>query len=152
MSTLTIIGSAMIAAGLFFAVRHIALDSAGGSALKGIALSGPAWLVLIGMGVGMITFDRWIEQSETKTVEDREVVVPPTEPPLVEEADLFPGGWTYGDNAALDELWEGCERGVWLSCDDLYFQADADSDYEWFGASCGYLIEDPVAFCDESNN
>lgn len=155
MTILTIIGSAMIAAGLFFAVKHIAGDTAGGSALKA-KVTGPAWLVLIFFGTAVVVVDKWFESGSpsVKSAEDKETIssTPLTVPVEEEVQELFPAGFTFGDNNDLDKLWRECERGVWLSCDDLYFQGDVGSDYELFGATCGGLIVDPILFCDPSNN
>lgn len=42
-----------------------------------------------------------------------------------------------GTNAELDELWISCAGGSAEACDDLFWQAPVDSDYEAFGLSCG---------------
>jgi len=46
--------------------------------------------------------------------------------------------YTYGDDAALDQLWLQCTNGSMLACDDLFNQAPAGSDYETYGDTCGY--------------
>ncbi|QAY69649.1 DUF4190 domain-containing protein [Xylanimonas protaetiae] len=46
-------------------------------------------------------------------------------------------GTYYGDNATLDRLWDACEAGDMASCDDLYDLSEEDSDYEYFGWTCG---------------
>lgn len=38
---------------------------------------------------------------------------------------------------ALDVLWYGCQDGDWAVCDQLYFESEANSDYEFYGATCG---------------
>ncbi|NTW38980.1 MAG: hypothetical protein HGA44_03700 [Cellulomonadaceae bacterium] len=43
----------------------------------------------------------------------------------------------YGDDAALDALWDQCAAGDGQACDDLYFQAPIGSEYEAFGNTCG---------------
>lgn len=50
---------------------------------------------------------------------------------------------TYGDNPALDELWELCDLGDSSACDVLVNKAAADSDYYHFGVTCGARM--PVA-------
>ncbi len=40
-------------------------------------------------------------------------------------------------DAELDELWEACAAEDWEACDLLYFQSSANSDYEFFAATCG---------------
>lgn len=46
-----------------------------------------------------------------------------------------------GADADLDRLWTSCGDGDMQACDDLYFESDVGSDYEAFGATCGYRIE-----------
>ena len=53
---------------------------------------------------------------------------------------------TYGDDAELDKLWDGCEAGEMQACDDLYLQSPFDSEYEAFGDTCGGRNE-PSGFC-----
>ncbi len=43
----------------------------------------------------------------------------------------------YGDDAALDALWDSCEAGDGAACDQLYRDSPAGSEYEQFGDSCG---------------
>jgi hypothetical protein len=43
----------------------------------------------------------------------------------------------YGDDAALDALWDACAAEDWQACDDLYSQAPIGSEYETFGDTCG---------------
>jgi hypothetical protein len=49
--------------------------------------------------------------------------------------------FTYGDDAALDELWDACEAGDGQACDDLYFDSPLGSEYEEFGMTCGGRLE-----------
>ena len=44
---------------------------------------------------------------------------------------------TYGDDPALDALWEECEAGDGVACDDLYLAAPIGSEYQEFGDTCG---------------
>ena len=41
-----------------------------------------------------------------------------------------------GDEPALDELAEQCHAGAMTACDDLYFEAEIDSEYEEYGDTC----------------
>lgn len=41
----------------------------------------------------------------------------------------------------LDVLAEECSDGDGLSCDVIYEVSDADSELEWFGATCGYRFD-----------
>jgi hypothetical protein len=56
---------------------------------------------------------------------------------------------TYGDDAALDELWDACEAGDGQACDDLYVQAPSGSEYERFGDTCGNRFEPGTVICAE---
>ncbi|MBK9179162.1 MAG: hypothetical protein IPM45_06225 [Acidimicrobiales bacterium] len=49
------------------------------------------------------------------------------------------GAYTYGDDAYLDGLWDACSGGDMEACDQLYYESPVDSEYETFGATCGYI-------------
>jgi hypothetical protein len=57
-------------------------------------------------------------------------------------------GGDYGSNTYLDLLWDLCDLGDYDSCDELYFEAPSDSEYQAFGDSCGGRNE-PAGFCAE---
>jgi hypothetical protein len=42
----------------------------------------------------------------------------------------------------FDQLTLECDQGFGLSCDALYFLSPVDSDYEFFGATCGYRVDE----------
>lgn len=46
-------------------------------------------------------------------------------------------GGSYGDDPALDALWDACEGGDNAACDDLYMESPFGSEYEDFGDTCG---------------
>lgn len=50
---------------------------------------------------------------------------------------VIPEPMAYGDDAALDALWDQCEAGSGLACDQLFDQAPIDSEYEEFAGTCG---------------
>lgn len=52
-----------------------------------------------------------------------------------------------GVDAELDDLWRACASEDWAACDDLYFRSDLDSDYEFFGETCGHRTLDAF-FCE----
>ncbi|NNF55022.1 MAG: hypothetical protein HKN03_11345 [Acidimicrobiales bacterium] len=54
---------------------------------------------------------------------------------------------TYGDDAALDLLWDECEQGSGQACDKLWSNAPLGSEYEEFGVSCGARPE--ILNCSE---
>ncbi len=47
------------------------------------------------------------------------------------------GSCSYGDDPALDALWDACAGGDMQACDDLYAQSPAGSECEAFGDTCG---------------
>lgn len=53
----------------------------------------------------------------------------------------------YGDDPALDRLWDACEAGDGQACDDLFFQSPFDSRYEEFGNTCGGRFDIPPVSC-----
>jgi hypothetical protein len=63
----------------------------------------------------------------------------------------LPYPFNYGDNADLDVLWDACAAEDWIACDDLFQYSPSGSAYEWFGATCGLRLDDPVdASCVET--
>ncbi len=52
----------------------------------------------------------------------------------------------YGDDPALDRMWDGCEAGDMQACDDLYLDSPFGSEYEAFGNTCGNR-SDGTEFC-----
>lgn len=53
-----------------------------------------------------------------------------------------------GDNDGCDTLYDLCDEGDLLACNDLYFSANVGSEYEHFGATCG----DRIATSDQGAN
>lgn len=53
----------------------------------------------------------------------------------------------YGDDPALDRLWDGCKAGDGEACDRLFEQSPVASRYEEFGLTCGN--RDQVLDCRE---
>ncbi len=53
----------------------------------------------------------------------------------------------YGDDAELDALYDDCQGGDLVACDDLYYASPIDSDYEFFGATCGGRSDEISGFC-----
>lgn len=131
---LIVIGAILVAVGVLFAVSNKATDKAGGSGLRSISVEGPAWLVLIVIGLLSVGWGvmRWEDRTSPAKPEE-----PSPTPPTVtlpEDFDVFEDGFTFGDNAFLDELWLDCEFGIFEACEDLYFESEVGSEYEWFGA------------------
>ncbi|MEJ5867438.1 hypothetical protein WDV85_06745 [Pseudokineococcus sp. 5B2Z-1] len=60
-------------------------------------------------------------------------------------------GEEYGDNPVLDALWDECEAGDGLSCDDLYYSSEVGTAYETFGLTCGERFSEARApeYCED---
>lgn len=56
-------------------------------------------------------------------------------------SDTYGEPFAYGDDSALDALWDACEGGDTGACSDLFFESPIDSDYETFGATCGLTAD-----------
>jgi hypothetical protein len=54
--------------------------------------------------------------------------------------------FTYGDDEALDTLWDACGSGDGAACDELAATSSAGSEYEQFGLTCGGTTE-AYGFC-----
>ena len=54
----------------------------------------------------------------------------------------------YGDDAYLDDLWDACADSDPLACEDLYVESPIGSEYEDFGATCGWYFQDGVHSCE----
>jgi hypothetical protein len=72
---------------------------------------------------------------------------PKTDPPITVGFAAEP--FTYGDDPVFDDYWDSCFDGDWTDCDELYLQSPVGSDYEWFGATCGDIVEASDLFCEE---
>ena len=61
-------------------------------------------------------------------------------------------GMAYGDSARMDNLYDHCDAGDMVACDDLYFLSQEGSVYEEMGATCGSPGTNPgVVWCDPSS-
>jgi hypothetical protein len=58
------------------------------------------------------------------------------------------GAETYGDDPALDALWDACEEGDDEACDDLYMRSPFGSEYEEFGDTCAGRGRDGIWCAD----
>lgn len=62
-------------------------------------------------------------------------------------AIVFLGGseeesYSYGDDEALDQLWDGCDAGDLGACDQLFAEAPFDTEYSFYGETCGERLEE----------
>jgi len=48
----------------------------------------------------------------------------------------------YGDDPALDALWDLCEDGDYQACEDLYFDSPLNSEYEAFALSSMDMMDE----------
>lgn len=144
---LALVGVTLLVAGLLMCVKHLGAETAGVQVFK-LNVSAASWLMLVVMGVAMIG-TVWYFDSE------HHQKLPASEVPLgtVDESsfvDSFPDEpFTFGDDAALDALWNDCAAGSMPACDDLYQESPVDSAYEQFGATCGndFSSDDPPETC-----
>lgn len=136
---LVVLGFSLVAVGVFFAVGGLGGADASGSAMKGISVSGPSWLILVALGVGTIVFGAWQFEERATTTEGP----PKDEDAVVTVAENAPPIDTYGDDPVLDELWDYCSIGDWEACDALYLESPIGSEYEYHGATCGGIVPEP---------
>jgi hypothetical protein len=57
----------------------------------------------------------------------------------------------YGDDPALDALWDRCAAADWNACDQLYLVSPIGSAYEWYGYTCGGTTSGGVA-CEQASS
>jgi hypothetical protein len=138
---LLVLGFSLVAAGLWFAIRGTGEAAAGGQALRGIAVQGPAWLILVAIGVGVCVWGAWLGAgSDPKFVTETSVSTTAS----TSGFDGFDDDFVLDDVPFdyLDELWDDCAFGDMSACDELYWDSPFDSDWEWFGATCGFVFDD----------
>jgi len=169
-STLVTLGIFLIAAGIFFAVKGFGTAAAGGTATKGFSITGPSWLILVAIGVGVIIYgtihDDQVRRERTarplavavdttppETDSDGCFVDPVTNQVVCAVVGIPETGDTVGTepiqvvntdptafDPALDALWVPCEQGDMASCDTMFFESLTGSPYESFGMTCGDLV------------
>jgi hypothetical protein len=98
--------------------------------------------------------------SPPATTVSPQTVPPPAAPPAVEQLDLSAlddvtapqnliASCAAGDPSAcgqiLDTLANECLQGLGVSCDALYLFSAPDSDYELYGATCGFRVDPSFA-------
>lgn len=152
---LLIVGIALIVVGVAFAIYQRGDEAAGLQVFK-VNISGASWLIIVSMGFAAIVGWWWFDTSHVNEDKEPPSSVLTSEPDpasFVDEEGPGDEPFTYGDDEALDQLWDECERGVMSSCDDLYQVSPLESDYEYFGGTCGLLdVEDPPEFCAEATS
>jgi hypothetical protein len=126
-----ILGGALVAAGLYFAVKNIASANAGAEAAKSFSVTGPSWLILVAIGAGVIVYGGVLYKPSLQPT------ISPTPPTEVSEP------FDYGDDPVLDAIYDRCADGSMSACDNLFLQSPPDSNYEAFGAFCGLRVTEP---------
>ena len=66
------------------------------------------------------------------------------------DGGLLGDGDSYGDDPALDALWDSCAAGDGAACDELYWTSPLGSRYEDFGNTCGDRYPDGVLSCEDT--
>lgn len=94
-------------------------------------------LVLLGVGAFFA-----VKSLVNRVSEELETALP-------EVTDILETDGSYGDDPALDALWDACEAEDWQACDDLYMQAPLGSEYESFGDTCGNRTDGTSMCVDE---
>lgn len=135
-----VMGFGLVIAGVWFAVGGFGTAAAQGTAIKGISISGPSWLILVALGVAVIMGGAWMHRGNQQQQQD-----PAPAPALYAEP------YTYGDDPALDLLYESCSAEDMQACDTLYQQAPAGSEYEYYGATCGERTGADSVFCVDAD-
>ncbi len=131
-------GFLLAAIGLMFAYGGKGSDPAGGSATKQFSVSGPAWLILTVVGVALF-FVGAIYEWEPVDPENPPAVDNEDEDDHEDADDDGDAPYDYGDDQLLDTLWDFCSLGDWDACDELWFESESDSEYEYFAGTCGYF-------------
>ena len=67
------------------------------------------------------------------------------------DSDAYSGADTYGDEPALDALWDACDEGDVDACDELYWQSPIGSEYEAFGQENGSIGSDGGLFGSDAD-
>jgi hypothetical protein len=135
--TIIILGFGLVIVGVFFAVGGFGHAQAGGSALKGISVEGPSWLILVALGVGTILFGAWRADVLPTTEAVTSTTVAFDDFAIVGDGVMFEP-FTFGDDPELDELWVDCDLGDGAACDLLFDISPIGSEYEEFGLTCGF--------------
>lgn len=101
--------------------------------------------VLVLLGVGAFLVVKALADKAVDTIDDIDITdILPTTTPGVDAG-------SYGDDPALDALWDACENEDWQACDDLYDQSPIGSEYEAFGDTCGNRQEaGTTTYCTEA--
>lgn len=94
-----------------------------------------------GDGKGMVPGLVQIVEGPTVTAE------PTASTTTTDPIEVFP--FTRGDDPDLDVLWDACEAGDGVACDDLFIASPAGSEYEAFGDTCGFRREPGTACSGE---
>lgn len=127
--TLIVVGTALVVIALVMAwYGRGGNDDAAVQGFK-VSISGKSWLVVLAMGVGVLTFQWYLEGEHTKVQP-----APTTVPGEFTEAEF--------DYDRLSALWDDCGLGDNAACDALWQESPIGSDWELYGSLCGERLEE----------
>lgn len=103
----------------------------------------------------VFTYDALSELIEGFIADPDEPNVDCSQPQTTLPPGVDPDAWdsdadTYGDDEALDALWDLCGAGDMEACDDLWWVSPPGSEYEEFADTCGRR-NDPGFWCSEQS-
>lgn len=107
-----------------------------------------AALLIIGLAA-VVGLSIWVGGGDDTPT----VTTTTTASPSIDELDDFDDFgfdvFDYGDDPYFDSLQDECSFGTMVSCDELFFVTPMQSDYEWWGATCGGIAEWASGMCVE---
>jgi len=98
-----------------------------------VALSAAGMVLLSGIGVGTILLLSGGSSDDSQVSQQ-------------DSTQRIAAEGTYGSDSYLDSLWDSCENGNFESCDTLFLDSPANSEYEEFGDTCGNRNA-PAEYC-----
>lgn len=119
-------GIILIVAGLVFAWIGKGAEAGEMHAFK-VDISGKSWLILVVVGAALIVTERSLPDNHV------------ADAPAIGTLDTV----VY-DYDRLSTLWDECGAGNDTSCNSLYSESPADSDWEAYGSSCGDRAPEPT--------
>ncbi len=78
--------------------------------------------------------------STSTSTSDTEIASEPAQAPATPIA-VAPETVAGSGDLDLDLLADACYEGDWFACDDLYELAPAGSDLQWYGGTCGGILD-----------
>jgi len=119
---LDLVGVLLIIAGVVFAWIGKGAEDGGLQAFK-VNVSGKSWLILVVLGAALIVTERSLPDKQQAAPDEQTL-------------DTFETDGAEFDYDRLSLLWDQCGAGDDVSCNDLYAESPADSDWEDYGSTC----------------